>query len=45
VATLRGPKRQQVLRSANGIPLDRLKVGDSVRAEFVSAVAVELVRE
>jgi Cu/Ag efflux protein CusF len=43
--TLRGPKHRQVLRASNAIPLDQLKVGDSVRAEFVSAVAVELVRE
>jgi Cu/Ag efflux protein CusF len=45
MVTLRGPKHQQVLRAAKGISLDRLKVGDSVRAEFVSAAAVELVRE
>ena len=43
--TLRGPKHRQVLRASNAIPLDQLKVGDSVRAEFVSAVAVELGRE
>ncbi|MFM0390257.1 hypothetical protein [Paraburkholderia phytofirmans] len=45
MVTLRGPKHQQVLRAAKGISLDGLKVGDSVRAEFVSAAAVELVRE
>ena len=43
--TLRGPKHQQVLRAAKRISLDQLEVGDSVRAEFVSAAAVELVRE
>ncbi|SDQ14106.1 hypothetical protein SAMN05443245_0058 [Paraburkholderia fungorum] len=43
--TLRGPKHRQVLRASSAIPLDELKVGDSVRAEFVSAVAVELVRD
>ncbi|MFM0307578.1 hypothetical protein P0D71_07225 [Paraburkholderia sp. RL17-383-BIF-A] len=45
MVTLRGPKHQQELRAAKGIPLGQLKVGDSVRAEFVSAAAVELVRE
>ncbi|PRX34647.1 hypothetical protein B0G75_102683 [Paraburkholderia sp. BL18I3N2] len=45
MVTLRGPKHQQVLGASEGIPLDGLKVGGSVRAEFVSAVAVELVRE
>ena len=44
LVTLRGPRHQQVLRASSGIPLDELKVGDSVRAEFVSAVAVELVK-
>jgi len=43
--TLRGPKHQQVLQVARDIPLDELHVGDSVRAEFVSAAAVSLVRE
>jgi hypothetical protein len=45
LVTLRGPRHQQVLRAASDIPLDELKVGDSVRAEFVSAVAVEVVRD
>jgi hypothetical protein len=45
LVTLRGPKHQQVLRAAPNIRLDHLKVGDSVRAEFVSALAVELVRD
>ena len=45
MVTLRGPKHQQVLRAAKGISLGQLKVGDSVRAEFISAAAVELVRE
>jgi hypothetical protein len=45
MVTLRGPKHQQVLRAAAGIPLNELKVGDSVRAEFVSAAAVEVVRK
>jgi hypothetical protein len=45
MVTLRGPKHQQVLRAAASVPLHELKVGDSVRAEFVSAAAVEVVRE
>jgi hypothetical protein len=45
MVTLRGPTHQQVLRASTVIPLDELNVGDSVRAEFVSAVAVELVRD
>jgi hypothetical protein len=43
--TLRGPRHQQVLRAAHGIALDELNVGDSVQADFVSAVAVAVVRE
>ncbi|MFM0636547.1 hypothetical protein PQQ63_07575 [Paraburkholderia metrosideri] len=45
MVTLRGPKHQQVLRAAGSIPLNELRVGDSVRAEFVSAAAMEVVRE
>ncbi|HEX3638269.1 MAG TPA: hypothetical protein VHV99_22895 [Paraburkholderia sp.] len=45
MVTLRGPKHRQVLRAAERIPLYELKVGDSVRAEFISAAAVEVVRE
>jgi hypothetical protein len=44
LVTLRGPRHQQVLRAAQDIPLDQLRVGDSVRAEFISAVAVALAR-
>ncbi|RKT25356.1 hypothetical protein B0G69_1072 [Paraburkholderia sp. RAU2J] len=44
VVTLRGPRHQQVLRAAQDIPLDRLRVGDSVRAEFISPAAVALAR-
>jgi hypothetical protein len=45
MVTLRGPRHRQMLRASNAIALDELKVGDSVRAEFVSAAAVELVRD
>jgi hypothetical protein len=44
MVTLRGAKHQQMLRASSGIPLTDLKVGDSVRAQFVAAVAVQLVR-
>jgi hypothetical protein len=45
MVTLRGAKHRQLLRAADTIPLGELKVGDSIRAEFVSAVVVELVRQ
>jgi hypothetical protein len=45
LVTLRGPTHRQVLRASRAIALDQLSVGDSVRAEFVSAVAVQLVRD
>ncbi|WP_144143621.1 hypothetical protein [Paraburkholderia sp. BCC1884] len=45
LVTLRGPKHRQLLRAAHTISLDDLNVGDSVRAEFISAAAVELVQE
>ena len=44
MVTLRGAKHRQVLRASSEIPLNDLKVGDSVRAQFVAAVAVQLVR-
>ena len=45
MVTLRGPRHQQVLRAARGVLLDELNVGDSVQADFVSAVAVAVARE
>jgi hypothetical protein len=45
MVTLRGPRHQQVLRAARGVALDELNVGDSVQADFVSAVAVAVARE
>lgn len=45
MVTLRGPRHQQVLRAARGVPLDELNVGDSVQADFISAVAVAVARE
>jgi hypothetical protein len=40
--TLRGPQRTETLDVSPDIALDKLKVGDTVRADFVSAVAVQL---
>ncbi|WP_368622543.1 copper-binding protein [Paraburkholderia sp. BR13444] len=42
--TLRGPSRTETLDVAPDIPLDKLKVGDSVRAVFVSAIATSVSR-
>ncbi|MGF6959768.1 copper-binding protein [Paraburkholderia youngii] len=42
--TLRGPSRTETLDVAPDIPLDKLKVGDSVRAVFVSAIAASVSR-
>ncbi|NUX99600.1 copper-binding protein [Paraburkholderia youngii] len=42
--TLRGPSRTETLDVAPDIPLERLKVGDSVRAVFVSAIAASVSR-
>ncbi|SIT46967.1 conserved exported hypothetical protein [Paraburkholderia ribeironis] len=42
--TLRGPTRTETLDVAPDISLDELKVGDSVRAVFVSAVAAVVSR-
>ncbi|WP_230413045.1 hypothetical protein [Paraburkholderia antibiotica] len=42
--TLHGPGYRQVLRVARDVPLDDLNVGDSVQAEFVSALAVALAK-
>jgi hypothetical protein len=40
--TLRGPQQTETLDVSPGIALDQLKVGDTVRADFVSAVAVQV---
>jgi len=42
--TLRGTKRTETLDVSPDIPLEKLKVGDSVRAVFVSAVAASVER-
>ena len=45
LVTLRGPSRTEVLEAAPDVSIDRLKVGDTVRAVFVSATAAEVTRE
>jgi Cu/Ag efflux protein CusF len=42
--TLRGPTQTQEFDVTPGLSLDSLRVGDSVRAEFISAVAASVVR-
>lgn len=42
--TLRGPSSTETLDVAPDIPLEKLKVGDSVRAVFVSAIAASVSR-
>ncbi|MCC8400568.1 copper-binding protein [Paraburkholderia sp. MMS20-SJTN17] len=43
--TLRGAKRTETLDVSPDIPLEKLKVGDSVRAVFLSAVAAKVSRD
>jgi Cu/Ag efflux protein CusF len=42
--TLRGPNRTEVFELAPDVSLDGLKAGDTVRAEFVSATAIQVLR-
>ena len=42
--TLRGPERTVVLQVSEEVPLTRIKVGDSIRATYVSATAVQITR-
>jgi Cu/Ag efflux protein CusF len=42
--TLRGPTQTQEFDVAPGLSLDSLRVGDSMRAEFISAAAASVVR-
>jgi Cu/Ag efflux protein CusF len=42
--TLRGPTRTETLDVAPQVALDQIKVGDSVRAVFVTAIAASLAR-
>jgi Cu/Ag efflux protein CusF len=45
LVTLRGPQRTEVFEVAPDVSLEGLKAGDTVRAEFVSATAVQVVRD
>ena len=45
LVTLRGPNRTQTLDVAPDVSIDKLKVGDTVHAVFVSATAAEVTRE
>ncbi|ACC72811.1 hypothetical protein PPMP20_33920 [Paraburkholderia phymatum] len=42
--TLRGPKHTVVLEVAPDVPLEKIKVGDSIRADYASATAVHITR-
>jgi Cu/Ag efflux protein CusF len=45
IVTLRGPEQTVMLEVPPNIPLQNLKVGENVRAEFVSAAAVQITRD
>ncbi len=45
LVTLRGPNRTEVLEVSPDVPLDKLKVGDTIRAVFVSAAAAAVTRD
>ncbi|MBB3257069.1 Cu/Ag efflux protein CusF [Paraburkholderia bannensis] len=42
--TLRGPTRTVVVDVPKDVPLEKLKVGDNIRADYVGATAVEVTR-
>jgi Cu/Ag efflux protein CusF len=42
--TLRGPTRTETLDVSPDVALDQIKVGDSVRAVFVTAIAASVAR-
>ncbi|WP_205195050.1 hypothetical protein [Burkholderia sp. Ax-1719] len=42
--TLRGPTRTVVVDVPKDVPLEKLKVGDNIRADYVGATAVEVMR-
>jgi Cu/Ag efflux protein CusF len=43
--TLRGPKATVVLQVSQEVPLEKLKVGDSIKANYQSATAVQITRD
>jgi Cu/Ag efflux protein CusF len=44
VVTLRGPRRSVMLQVAPDVPLEKLKVGDSIKADYEAAAAVQVTR-
>lgn len=44
LVTLRGPERTVTLQVSPEVPIDKLKVGDSIRANYASATAVQITR-
>ncbi|WP_027816962.1 hypothetical protein [Paraburkholderia bannensis] len=42
--TLRGPTRTVVVGVPQDVPIEKLKVGDNIRADYVGATAVEVTR-
>jgi Cu/Ag efflux protein CusF len=42
--TLRGPKRTVTVEVGPDVPLEKLHVGDSIRADYVTATAVHITR-
>lgn len=45
VVTLRGPTRTVTLVASSGLALGDLKVGDSIRADYIEATAVQVTRD
>ncbi len=43
--TLRGPRHTVTLPVAPDVPLEKIKVGDSIRADYSSATAVQITRD
>jgi Cu/Ag efflux protein CusF len=45
IVTLRGPERTMMVEVPPDIPLQNLKVGENIRAEFASAAAIQITRD
>ena len=43
--TLRGPSRTVTLQASPDVQLEKMKVGDSIRADYASAKAVQITRD
>jgi hypothetical protein len=44
LVTLRGPEHTVIVEVSPDVPIEKLKVGDSIRANYVSATAVQITR-